>query len=239
MSNVKNVQALEQLLGICTGLGGSYKPGNQNLQVKAMTTLLSQARNVLSEVHSARTGYEIATNHREDAFSHLKPLTIRIISTLLAGGAMPQTVADARTMSRKIFGKRISQDRAPLPAEGEETPKTRRRARGLDYESLTSHFAKLLETVAASPRYLTNEQDLSVDALRKQLAALQKHNSSVIEATVAWKNARIKRDEILYTLDRNLYDSGQRAKQYVKSAFGNQSEVYQTVSKIRFTKPRM
>lgn len=105
MSNVKNVQALEKLLGICTGLGGSYNPGNQNLQVKAMTTLLSQVRNVLSEVHSARTSYEIATNQREDAFSTLKPLTTRIISTLLSGGAMPQTVADARTMSRKIFGK--------------------------------------------------------------------------------------------------------------------------------------
>jgi hypothetical protein len=239
MSNVKNVQSLEQLLGICTGLGGSYNPGNQNLQVKAMTTLLSQARNVLSEVHYARTGYEIATNQREDAFSTLKPLTTRIISTLLSGGAMPQTVADARTMSRKIFGTRISQDRAPLPAEGVETPKTKRRARGLDYESLTSHFAKLLETVAASPRYKTNEQDLSVDALKKQLTALQKHNSSVIEATVTWKNARIKRNEVLYTLDRNLYDSGQRAKQYVKSAFGNQSEVYRAASKIRFTKPQM
>jgi hypothetical protein len=127
---------------------------------------------------------------------------------------MPQTVADARTMSRKIFGKRLSQDRAPLPAESEETPKTKRRARGLDYESLTSHFAKLLETVAASPRYKTNEQDLSVDALKKQLTALQKHNSSVIEATVAWKNARIKRNEILYTLDRNLYDSGQSLQIY-------------------------
>jgi hypothetical protein len=93
MSNVKNVQSLEQLLGICTGLGGSYNPGNQNLQVKAMTALLSQARNVLSEVHYARTGYEIATNQREDAFSTLKPLTTRIISTLLSGGAMPRCAA--------------------------------------------------------------------------------------------------------------------------------------------------
>jgi hypothetical protein len=200
MSNAKNVQSLEKLLGICTGLGGSYNPGNQNLQVKAMTTLLSQAQNVLSEVQATRTGYEFATNNREVAFSTLNALTVRIVSTLEAGGAMPQTVADARTMSRKIIGYRLI-DREPVPAEGENETRSKRRARGQDYPSLTAHFAKLLETVSASPRYLTNEQDLKIETLKKQLLNLQKQNSSVIEATVAWQEARRKRDQILYGVE--------------------------------------
>ncbi|HRK53438.1 MAG TPA: hypothetical protein PK185_05965 [Cyclobacteriaceae bacterium] len=238
MSNVKNLQSLEKLLGICTGLGGSYNPGNQNLQVKAMATLLSQAQTVLSEVDTARTGFEVATNAREQAFGTLRPLTTRIISALIAGGAMPQTVADARTMSRKMYG-RVMADRAPVPLEGEEKPKTKRRARGTDYSSLVAHFAKLLETVSASPRYKTNEQELMVESLKKYLANLQKHNSSVIDATVSWQEARRKRNEVFYQLDKNLYDVGQRSKQYVKSLFGFSSSEYQTVRKIRFTKPRV
>ncbi|MCB0490174.1 MAG: hypothetical protein R2820_12180 [Cyclobacteriaceae bacterium] len=243
MSNVKNLQSLEKLLGTCTGLGGSYNPGNQNLQVKAMATLLSQARNTLSEVDATKTGYEFATNQREEAFRVLAPLSGRIISAMIAAGAKPETVADARTMSRKIYGRVKSKDRAPFPSEIESIPAedqslTRRRARGRDYASLAAHFAKLLETVSAEERYKTNEQELTVESLKKQLATLQKHNSSVINATVAWQDARRKRDEILYNLDRNLFTVGQRAKQYVKSVFGYGSNEYQTVSKIRFTKPR-
>ncbi len=243
MSNVKNLQSLEKLLGTCTGLGGSYNPGNQNLQVKAMAALLSQARNTLSEVDIAKTGYEVATNQREEAFKGLGPLTGRIISAMIASGSRPETVADARTMTRKIYGRVLSKDREPVPSlvesnSADEKPKTTRRARGTDYASLVSHFAKLLETVAASERYKTNEQELSVESLKKHLTALQKHNSSVISATVAWQEARRKRDEILYYLDRNLFTVGQRAKQYVKSVYGYGSEEYRSVSKIRFTKPK-
>jgi len=243
MSNVKNLQSLEKLLGTCTGLGGSYNPGNQNLQVKAMATLLSQARNTLSEVDIAKTGYEVATNQREEAFKNLAALSGRIISAMIATGAKPETVADARTMSRKIYGRVKSKDRAPVPSEIESIPVddqsvTKRRARGMDYASLAAHFAKLLETVSAEERYKTNEQELTVESLKKHLTTLQKHNSSVISATVAWQEARRKRDEILYSLDRNLFTVGQRAKQYLKSAFGHRSEVYQTVSKIRFTNPK-
>jgi len=32
MSHVKNMQSFEKLMGICTGLGGNYNPGKQNLE---------------------------------------------------------------------------------------------------------------------------------------------------------------------------------------------------------------
>ena len=151
---------------------------------------------------------------------------------------MPQTVADARTMSRKIYG-RITKDREPVPTEGEATPKSKRRARGMDYASLVAHFAKLLETVSASPRYMTNEQELTVESLKAFLATLRNHNSSVIEATVSWQEARKKRNEVLYSLDRSLYDVGRKAKQYVKSVYGYNSAAYHVVRQISFTKPSL
>ena len=68
MSHFKNVQNFDQVIAVCTGLGGNYNPGKQNLQVNALTTLLNNAQLVLTETHEARTAYERATNSREVAF---------------------------------------------------------------------------------------------------------------------------------------------------------------------------
>ena len=54
------MQAFGKLTGICTGYGGTYNPGQQNLQVNAMTTLLNSAQQAWEEVKEARKAYEEA-----------------------------------------------------------------------------------------------------------------------------------------------------------------------------------
>ena len=58
MTHVSNVQSFEKLLGICTGLGGSYNPGKQNLRVENLTKLLMQANEKLLEVSVAKSNHE-------------------------------------------------------------------------------------------------------------------------------------------------------------------------------------
>ena len=53
MTHVSNVQSFEKLLGICTGFGGSYNPGKQNLRIENLTKLLMQANEKLLEVLQA------------------------------------------------------------------------------------------------------------------------------------------------------------------------------------------
>ena len=78
MSHTKNMQSFEKLMGICTGLGGNYNPGKQNLQVNAMTTLSTIAQQIGEEVREARKAYDNATNAREQAFSDIRPLSSSI-----------------------------------------------------------------------------------------------------------------------------------------------------------------
>ena len=59
------MQAFGKLTGICTGLGGTYNPGKQNLQVNAMITLLNSAQQAWEEVKEAQKAYDNATNDRE------------------------------------------------------------------------------------------------------------------------------------------------------------------------------
>ena len=51
-------------------------------------------------------------------------------------------------------------------------------------------------------------------------------------------NARIARNNILYTQNTGLYDIQFEVKKYVKSVFGTSSPQYNQIKGIEFTKPR-
>jgi len=234
MSNSKNVEAFEKLLGICIGYGGNYKPEHLNLQVQNMNAMLINAQHVLRNVSAAKTAYENATDIREVSFADMDKLCTRIIGALKASDALPQTVDNAKVMTRKIKGESAHRPKTSVPGDGK--PKTRV-ARGADFASIVHHFEKLLQTLIAEPLYQPNESDLSVAGLTAKLETLRQHNANVIEARVEWLIARDRRNAMLYKDAGNLYKTAMIAKEYIKSAFGYQSEVYQQVGKLRFSKP--
>lgn len=236
MSNVKNVEAFGKLTGICTGYGGSYNPGQPNLQVTAMNTLLSQARATLQEVHVTKTVFENVTNTREVMFRDMMALSSRAISWLRASGAAPLTVDDAQASFRKMYGGRLTTP-APAATETAAAPTApSRKARGLDYASVCDAFAKLVESLQAEPKYQPNEPELSVAALSNLLTTLRQQNDLVNQARTALTSARNKRTMLLYSGANNLVSVGRAVKQYVRSVFGPRSLQQVEVSSIYFTK---
>ncbi len=239
MSHIKNVEAFGKLTGICTGYGGSYNPGNPNLQANVMSALMNNARQVMSEVHAAKTEYDNTTNARELMFKDIKRLGTRIISALKSSGAGKLTIEDAQTSIRKMAGSKAPSDQpAAASTSGEAVKPKTRRARGMDYASMSNHFAALVQTVSATPSYCPNEEKFSVAGLNAQWLALVSLNDSVNAATAKLSSARNKRNQLLYDTDSNLVAIGLQAKQYVRSAFGPTSDQYQEVRKIKFTKPK-
>src|SRR6185369_359452 len=95
MSHVQNMQSFEKLTGICTGLGENYKPGKQNLQVNAMTTLSTIAQQIGEEVREAQKAYDNITNAREEGFSTIRKLSSGVYLMLKSCGANPLLLADA------------------------------------------------------------------------------------------------------------------------------------------------
>jgi hypothetical protein len=239
MSHIKNVEAFGKLTGICTGYGGTYNPGNPNLQAQAMSALMNNARQVINEVHTAKTEYDNVTNTRELMFKNVKRFSTRIISALKSSGADKLTIEDAQTSIRKMVGSRVQsvQPAESLTSAEVVKPKTRR-ARGMDYASLSNHFAALVKTVSATPNYCPNEEKLSAAGLNALWLTLVNLNDSVNAATAQLSSARSKRNQLLYDNHFNLVEVGLQAKQYIRSAFGPTSDQYQEVRKIRFTKPK-
>jgi len=239
MSHVKNMQAFGKLTGICTGLGGTYNPGQQNLQVNAMATLMNIAQQSWEEVKEAQSGYDKATNNRELGFRKIRTLSSGVYGMLKASGANTLLLADALNSKRRIWGARISKPPAvDVTKPAEEQPDTRP-SYAQSYTTIAEYFDKLVKTAASEPKYSPNEPELTLANLEQMRADLFGLNKAVTEAEIRLEEARIKRNTVYYLAPVNLVDTANNVKTYVRSAFGFQSQQHQQVQKLRFTKPNM
>lgn len=234
----KNVATFEDLVSFCTAYGPPYNPSKPALKLAALNTQLAAANAALQAVKVAKTTYDNATNAREIAFKPLRPLATKIVNAIAATEAIAQTVADVKSINNKIQGKRaktIEQPDAEALAAGAEPVKTVSVAQQ-SYNKMVDHYAQLVATLTAEPKYLPNEPELKVATLNTLLADLRAKNTAVINATTALSNARIARSKALYTETTGLMDVAQGVKLYVKSLFGATSPQYRQVGKLRFTK---
>jgi hypothetical protein len=241
MGHIHNVQSFEKLLGICTGYGGNYNPGKQNLRVENLSDLLMRAREKLLQVSVAKTSYENAQNIRQAAFAEIRKLAPRILAELRSSNVMPETVNDAAIMVRKMKGysssaKPEAAAASPKGSDSSTEVPVRRRSSGLDYFNSVSHFEKLIQTLATEPLYQPVNPELEVAALQAKLTSLQSMNTSVVVATSELGRARRDRNSFLYEGPNSLHSTAMAVKQQVKAFFGTSSEATKAASKIRFIK---
>ncbi len=237
MSHVKNLQNFDQVIAVCTGLGGNYNPGNQNLSVQELTTLLNNARAAYESMKEARSGYKDATNNREVKFEGIDKLAARILSELKSSKVKEQTVADAREMTRKLAGRKASRDPVSTEPPAATEPPKKPRARGLDFASMADNFGILVMIVSEQPNYHPNREDLKVLALQEKSEQLRVANANVSTARAKWMNASWSLKNMLYTNPSSVYDTVKGVKLQMKAIFGFRSEPRQAVTKIQISKP--
>lgn len=240
--HAKNVANFENLISFCTGYGTAYNPTKTSIKVAAMNTLLTSARNSLQTVKTTKTAFDKATNARETAFENLKKHSTRIVNALEATDATKQTVDDAKTINRKIQGKRTNNKKnTPVtqPVEGitaSSTEATQISISQQSYDSLIDNFSKLIVSVTAEPLYIPNETDLKATALNTLLANIKTANTAVINATPPYHSSIIARNTTLYQSLTGLVDIALEVKKYVKSVYGAKSQQYAEISGLEFKK---
>jgi hypothetical protein len=249
----KNVANFESLISFCTGYGKEYNPSNENLTLPALLTLFNKATAVLQAVKLTQTAFDNTTNSREIGFDPLKGLCTRIVNALAATQASAQTLDDAKTINRKIHGRRADNsspvkgiDSMPVraadgkvTAAGADAPPAQDQRISVSqqgFDNLVDHFTKIIQHVSAEPLYKPNENDLKVEQLNILLANLKTANSAAIASTTEYSNARIARDTILYKNNSGLVDIANAVKKYVKSVFGATSPQYKQIGKLHFKK---
>ena len=174
---------------------------------------------------------------RVDSFVPVNRAT-KVINSLSATDALDTVIKDAKTINRKLQGSRASSS-TPTETSPSETSTTTISTSQQSYDRLIDSFSKLIDLVNAETNYTPNEAELQVANLNTKLTALQAANTAVITKYTDYSNARIQRNNSLYTNDNSLVETALDVKKYIKSVFGATSPQYKQVSGLKFSKPKL
>lgn len=236
MSHFKNVQTFGKLTGICTGYGGSYKPGKQHLQANALAALSKSTQQIMDRVTEAQSSFDHAISKRKRGFEDLRKVSMAVVQLLKANGTDPFTLQYAIAHSRKINGAyRIRSQPKTGEAGSEEMLVGYSTGKGMI--ATIEAFAHLVALVEKEPLYASSEEAFSVSGLRTMLATIQDLNEAVVAAEIQLKDARRKRDLLLYSDHKSLYATAMAVKQYVRAVFGYNSSQHQELVDLTFYKP--
>jgi hypothetical protein len=230
--HAKNVTHFEQLISFCNGFGGNYNPSKATLAISEITNLHHSAQNELQNVINLTINYNNVVNTRAISFEPLRKLSTRLVNAFSVTDATDEMIKDAKTINRKIQGKRAKEITAPTDPN---TPApTTISTSQQSYDQLIEHFAKLITLLKSEPSYNPNEADLRIPTLDALLAQLRADNTNVMNAYTNVSNARISRDATLYKEKTGLVDTALEVRAYVKSVFGSSSDQYTQVKNLAF-----
>lgn len=235
--HAKNVTNFDELVSFVAGYGTTYNPSKVSIKLTALQTLSTNAKNAISAVNTASPSYSNAVAARESAFENLSKLTTRIINALKATDATPQIIDSAKTIIRKIQGKRATslktdEEKTALIAEGKEVKEIS--TSQLSYDNRIDNLDKLIKLLTSETIYTPNESDLKIVALTTLYTDLKTKNTAVLTATIPLSNSRLTRNDVLYKANTGLVDIAMDTKSYIKSIFGATSPQYKQVSKLAF-----
>lgn len=106
--HAKNVTNLESLITSIIALETSYNPSRDSIKLPALQALLTASKESLNAVNIAQATYSNAVAARKVAFEPFGKLITRVMNSLKASGTSTQVVQSARTIVRKLQGRRAS-----------------------------------------------------------------------------------------------------------------------------------
>ena len=225
--HAKIVSNFALLIQCCIDFGNVYNPVNNDIKITSLQAKHTDGVNALSAISQLLPPYENAINARQLLFDPFSKLVTRIVNSVVACGADDKFIADIRTRARKLRGWRTK-------PKNEEKKIS---ASQMSYDQRIQHFDEFIELLASEPKYAPNETDLQVVSLRALLTSMRDANSLLIELYPVLDNARKERNKILYNKINGIVKLASLVKQYVRSLFGPDSDQYNQIKGIDFTKP--
>ncbi len=238
-SHAKNVTNFDSLISAVITIGNGYNPSKDSIKLPALQSLLSVANESLIALKNAESANSTAIDVRELAFKPTGSLFTKINNALKASGSSVQADETAKTIFRKLQGKRASailtdEEKKALEAEGKEVNQIS--ASQMGYDERVDNFEKLISLLQTIPEYNPNEEELKIETLQGIFTDLKTKNSEVVKTNFVLETARGTRNDVLYKPLSGIVDISSDVKSYIKSVFGATSTQYKLVSKLRFAK---
>lgn len=236
MTHINNLQAYHSLVGYCTGLGGKYNPGRQNLRLEALQAQLEAVSQSLEKVKVTKVHFINEVNERRKVFNPLPSIASNVLRTLVETGATVEQITSARMLVKGILNNKRT--RMPLPSSGEkqvEEP-VRRSPVQMSYWAKSDAFSQLVKLVASIPTYQPTVPELSVESLTMKMAELETINQRVSEARVKWSQALSQRKAVMYADHDSASNRSKSVKNYLRIMLGPNSDQFDQVKRLKFTK---
>jgi hypothetical protein len=221
----------------------NYKPSNAALKPGALTAQHAAAQTAATAVPPTLGVNMDAIGEREAAFAEVRPRINRVHAVARASGGPEHVVENLNTFKRRLTAKRKAKPKpAAVSATGSDTPspaeEKHRSSAQLSYDNLVGHLDGYFSALANMSSYNPVEDDLKLPALQSLLADLREKNDTVSSSFVPLSQARGVRDQLLYKADNSVVNTALLVKEYVKGAFGTQSELYKQIKGLEFRRSK-
>ncbi len=213
---------------------GLYKPSNAVLVVANLEASLAAAIGSVEDIGVKIAPSKFAINARQAAYTEAISLTRGSRNILKASGASAETLADADTFTRKVFGLRKSKKIADDPNTPGDEAAQNYSVSQQSYDAILGNIRSYIQIVSNEPLYAPNETKYQIANLTAVADDLEAKNNAVSTTFVPLNNTRILRDDLLYTGIECLCNLAQMVKAYVKAIHGANSQFYKTVNALSF-----
>ena len=230
--DLKLLGNFRKLIDLVSG-DANYKPSNTALTPAGLNTQHTAALAAAEDVPAKRSLNMTAISEREKAFADLKPRIARVHGVAKASGAPKHLIDDLNNFKSKLASKRKPKAKADAAAPQAAADKQQSSAQ-LSYDNLLGHLAGYLGVLGQIASYNPNEADLKKPALQAFANDLRAKNDAVSASFVPLSQSRGVRDQLLYQADNSVVNTALLVKEYVKGAYGTQSQLYKQIKAIAF-----
>lgn len=211
-----------------------YDPSNAVLDIANLETKLTAAIASVEDIGVKLAPSKFAINARQTAYTDAISLIRGSRNILKASGASAKTLEDADTFTRKIFGLRKSKKKTDDPNTPANEANQNYSASQQSFDAILGNINSYIEILKGESLYNPNEAKYKTTTLDTMSDDLAAKNNAVSTTFVPLNNARILRDDLLYTGDECLCNLAAMVKAYVKAIHGSTSQIYKTINALSF-----
>lgn len=215
----------------------NYNPANPKLQVTTLNAQKAAGLAAVGDVGTKEAPYKVAVNDRQEAYALLPGIVTRSSNMMKASDASKKILDDAKTVSRKILGRRKSPKVKDDPSTPADEAKSNHSASQMSYENISGNFDDYLAILATVVGYAPNEADLTIAGLTATGNNLKTKNVAVDKAFAPMSATRGERDQLLYLSDDSVVNIALLVKAYVRAAFGPDSQIFKQIKGLPFKRP--
>jgi hypothetical protein len=233
MKLLGNFSQLIELVAI----DSNYNPANPKLKVTALNAQKTAGLAAVGNVGSREAPSKVAVNERQEAYALLPGIVSRAGNMLKASDANKNILDDAKTVSRKILGRRKSAKVKDDPNTPANEANANHSASQMSYDNISGNFDDYVAILATVPGYTPNEADLTIAGLTATGDNLKAKNLAVNQAFAPMSAARGQRDQLLYLSDDSVVNIALLVKAYVRAALGSESQLFKQIKGLPFKRP--